>query len=133
MFGSGKKTVDSLNYDKIQTMIGEGTEIKGNLQSNGVVRIDGLLEGSIHHNGDMLVGPKGRVMAEIHSKGLSIAGEVRGEVHVEGKLELLPGSRLFGDIRCGHFVVHEGAMFHGRSMMAAETDAEVGKTVKVAK
>lgn len=133
MFSSNKKTVDSLSYDKIQTIIGEGTEIKGNIQSNGVVRIDGTLEGTIHHNGDLLVGPKGRVVAEIRTKGLSIAGEVRGELHVEGKLELLPGARVFGDIRCGHFVVHEGAMFHGRSMMAAESEAEGGKVVKVAK
>lgn len=133
MFGSGKKTMDSLNYDKIQTIIGEGTEIKGNIQSNGVVRIDGVLEGTIHHTGDLLVGPKGRVVAEIHSKGLSIAGEVRGQIQVEGKLELLPGARLYGDIRCGLFVVHEGAMFHGRSMMASESEAEGAKIVKAVK
>lgn len=133
MFSSSKKSMDSISYEKIQTIIGEGTEIKGNIQSTGVVRIDGVLEGTIQHNGDLLVGPKGKVVAEIRSKALSIAGEVRGEVHVEGKLELLPGSRLYGDIRCGHFVVHEGAMFHGRSIMAPDTEAEGGKVVKVAK
>lgn len=120
VFGAAKKTADSLGYDKVQTMIGEGTEIKGTIQATGVVRIDGTLEGSILHNGDLIVGPKGRVIADIRSKGLAVAGEVRGNVETEEKLELLPGARLYGDIKCGHLVVHEGAMFHGRSLMAEE-------------
>lgn len=120
MFGSAKKTVDSLNYGAVQTIIGEGTEIKGSIQATGVVRIDGYLEGAVHHQGELIVGPKGRVVADIHSKALAIAGEVRGNVDIAEKLELLPGARLFGDIRCGHLVVHEGATFHGRSTMAQD-------------
>ncbi len=124
MFGS-KKTVDSLSYDKVQTIVGEGTEIKGTITSTGVVRIDGRLEGSIDHSGDLIVGPKGNVIANVRAKGLAVAGEVRGQIEVETKLELLPGSRLYGDIQCGHLVVHEGAMFHGRSLMSSEDTSGV--------
>lgn len=124
MFGSTKKTTDSLGYAKVQTIIGEGTAIKGSIQATGVVRIDGELEGSIEHAGELIIGPKGRVTAEVRSKALAVAGEVRGNVTVEEKLELLPGSRLFGDIRCGHLIVHDGAMFHGRSLMSGEDTAQ---------
>lgn len=117
MFGSAKKTGDSLNYGSVQTIIGEGTEIKGTIQATGVIRIDGCLEGTIDHRGELIVGPKGRVLADIHAKSLAVAGEVRGKVEAEEKLELLPGARLYGDIRCGHLVVHEGATFQGRSLM----------------
>lgn len=120
VFGTPKKTADSLGYDKVQTIIGEGTEIKGSFEAKGVVRIDGTLEGKVHHEGDLIIGPTGRVVADITSKALAVAGEVRGNVEVADKLELLPGARLYGDIRCGHLVVHEGAMFHGRSLMAGE-------------
>jgi len=121
VFGSSKKpTADSLNYGKVETIIGEGTEIKGTIESAGVVRIDGFLEGTIVHSGDLIVGPKGRLVANIRSKGLAMSGEVRGDVQVEGKLELLPGARLHGDVRCGHLVVHEGAFFQGRSNMGTE-------------
>lgn len=127
MFGSAKKTTaDSLQYGKIETVIGEGTEIKGTIESSGVVRVDGYLEGTIKHNGDLVVGPKGRIHANIQSKGLAMSGEVCGDVVVEGKLELLPGARLQGDIRCGHLVVHEGAIFQGRSNM--NTGSEPAKT-----
>jgi cytoskeletal protein CcmA (bactofilin family) len=124
VFGAAKKTADSLGYDKVQTIIGEGTEIRGTIQATGVIRIDGTLEGSIVHQGDLIIGPKGRVTADIRSKGLAVAGEVRGNVETDDKLELLPGARLYGDIRCGHLVVHEGAMFHGRSLMANEESQE---------
>ncbi|MFZ5823766.1 MAG: bactofilin family protein [Bacillota bacterium] len=123
MFGKSKKpTADSLNYGKVETVIGEGTEIKGTIESSGVVRVDGYLEGTVHHNGDLIVGPKGRIVANIKSKGLAMSGEVRGEIDVEGKLELLPGARLHGDVKCGHLVIHEGAVFHGRSNMAPAND-----------
>ena len=124
VFGAAKKTADSLGYDKVQTIIGEGTEIRGTIQATGVIRIDGTLEGSIVHQGDLIIGPKGRVTADIRSRGLAVAGEVRGNVETDDKLELLPGARLYGDIKCGHLVVHEGAMFHGRSLMANEETQE---------
>ncbi|HYF80322.1 MAG TPA: polymer-forming cytoskeletal protein [Symbiobacteriaceae bacterium] len=124
VFGAAKKTADSLGYDKVQTIIGEGTEIRGTIQATGVIRIDGTLEGSIVHQGDLIIGPKGRVTADIRSRGLAVAGEVRGNVETDDKLELLPGARLYGDVKCGHLVVHEGAMFHGRSLMANEETQE---------
>lgn len=119
MFGNSKKATDSLAYGKVQTIIGEGTEIKGEIQSSGVVRIDGALEGSITHAGELIIGPKGRLTATVRATALAMSGEIRGDVDIEGKLELLSGSRLYGDIRCGHLVVHEGAMFHGRSFMSS--------------
>ena len=125
MFGSAKKTTDSLGYSKVETLIGEGTTIKGTIQATGVVRIDGALEGSIDHAGELIIGPKGRVTADVRSKALAIAGEVRGDIIVEEKLELLPGARLYGDIRCGHLIVHDGAMFHGRSLMSGEDTPQV--------
>lgn len=120
MLGIAKKASEVVTASKVETIIGEGTEIKGTIQSTGVVRIDGYLEGSIVHAGDLIIGPKGRLQAQIKSTGLAVAGEIRGDVEVEGRLELLAGARLFGDIRCGHLVVHEGATFHGRSLMSSD-------------
>jgi len=117
MFGSAKAAARQQDYGKVDTVIGEETRLKGEIQSQGVVRVDGIVEGKIEHNGLLIVGPAGRLLANVMSKGLAVAGEVRGDVEVEGKLELLAGARMFGDIRCGHLVVHEGATFQGHSSM----------------
>ncbi|MFO7171756.1 MAG: polymer-forming cytoskeletal protein [Bacillota bacterium] len=112
-----KRAGETLRYSRIDTVLGEGTVIRGDLQSTGVVRIDGTLEGQVDHDGILLVGPKGRVIANVRARGMSVAGEVHGDVDVEGTLELLSGAVLRGDIRCAHLVIHEGAVFEGRCHM----------------
>ena len=131
VFGSRKRaTADSLSYGKIETLIGEGTQIKGSFQSSGVLRVDGFVEGSIEHDGDLIVGPKGRIQATIKARSLATAGEIQGDVEVAEKLELLPGANLTGDVRCGHLVIHEGARFHGRSLMSVAESAEPSPPVR---
>lgn len=132
MFGKNKR-VDLRDNGKIDTVIGEHSELKGAFQAKGTVRIDGFVEGTIQHDGHLIIGPTGRLDAIVKSRLLSIAGEVKGEVEVEGRLELLPGARLIGDIRCGHLVVHEGAMFEGRSQMLQRNDAAAGAENKLGK
>lgn len=117
MFGSGKVKDDSLGYTKVQTIIGEGTEIKGSINSNGVMRIDGVLEGTVEHAGQLVIGPKGRLVANVQAGSMAIAGEVRGDLKVTEKLELLSTARVFGDVTCGQLVVHPGAIFQGQSRM----------------
>jgi cytoskeletal protein CcmA (bactofilin family) len=87
VFGGAKKTADSLNYGTVQTIIGEGTEIKGMIHSTGVVRIDGVLEGTVEHQGDLIIGPKGKVTADIKSKALAVA--VAYGLAIEGMQVLL--------------------------------------------
>lgn len=117
MFGTNRRPVESA-HGKVQTLIGEGTALKGSIRSDGVVRIDGYLEGTIENACELIIGPKGRVVAAVAAENLSLAGELHGEVLVTGKLELLPGSRLVGNIQCDHLIVHDGATFHGQSRMA---------------
>jgi cytoskeletal protein CcmA (bactofilin family) len=125
VFGRGRSKDDSLGYTKVQTIIGEGTAIKGSINSNGVMRIDGTLEGTIEHLGQLVIGPKGRLLANVKAESMAIAGEVRGDVIVKDKLELLSTARLFGDVRCGQLIVHPGAVFQGQSRMAHDEKPEL--------
>lgn len=122
VFGSKKRQTTDLAHGKIETVVGEGTQIKGAIESRGVVRVDGAIEGSLYHDGDLVIGPKGRLVADIQAKSLVMSGEVRGDVEIEGRLELFPGAKLYGDARCGQLVIHEGAVFHGRSSMGTESE-----------
>lgn len=136
MFGKGKgPSTEKPSTGKIDTIIGEGTELTGEVKSTGMVRVDGSLNGAIHHDGDLIIGPQARVAANIWARTLVLSGEVRGDVSIEGRLELLPGARLIGDISCGQLIIHLGALFQGRSSMAAvveEPAEEVAAEVAVA-
>lgn len=124
MFGKSKST---LGLNRVDTIIGEGTHLKGTVQSTGVLRIDGLFEGHIDHGGELVVGPAGQVIATVKAKAMAIAGEVRGEVAVQHKLEILSSGRMIGDVHSGHLIVHEGATFQGRSLMSGHDKDKVAQ------
>ncbi len=107
------------SFDKVDTIIGKGTEFKGTISSAGVVRIDGRVEGEILHRGDLIVGETGTVVANIKARHVTVAGEVRGNVEAEGKLEIVPTGRLFGDVKVAGLVIADGAVFRGASEMRA--------------
>lgn len=127
MFGRKTSRVN-VQPTKIETIIGEHAEIRGEIHSKGVVRVDGLLQGTVDHQGHLVIGPSGRLIANVKALSMAVAGEIRGDVEVEGVLELLEGARMLGDVRCGHLVIHAGATFQGRSSMM---DARITGTESV--
>lgn len=110
----GKRDHD--HPDRIESLLGKGTEFRGTLVSSGVVRIDGRLEGEINHNGTLVIGESAVIVANVKAKQLTIAGHVKGNVDCDGRLELVSTARLYGDIKVGQLVVADGAIFHGVSM-----------------
>ena len=117
MFGKREGGTGAVG-DKVETIIGQETTIQGSIHSSGVLRIDGKVEGDIHHRGDLIIGETGEVTAKvIEARHVSIAGTVRSSVVTEGKLELVPSGRLYGDIKVAGLIIGEGAIFRGNSEM----------------
>lgn len=114
MFGSKekKKPVDP---NKVETIIGSGTKLTGNLYSEGSIRIEGEIEGEIVSKGDVYVGEAGRLAADIKARNVVVAGEVQGNVDAESKLEIVPTGKLIGDITMSTLVIEDGATFKGKS------------------
>lgn len=103
--------------DKVNTLIGVGTEIKGNVKATGGIRIDGRVEGEILHDGDLIVGEEGVVEAGIKTRNATIAGEVRGNIEASGRVEIVSTGKVFGDIVVATLIVNEGAIFDGHCQM----------------
>lgn len=101
--------------EKVETMIGKGSKMTGNIYSSGSIRVEGRVEGEIKSAGDLFIGEEALVIASIHCKNIIIAGEVQGNVDVVEKLEILPSGKLFGDIKMSKLIIEDGATFKGRS------------------
>ncbi len=117
MFSSNKKKSFS---GKIETLISQDTYIEGTIESSGTLRIDGTVKGGIKKADGVIVGENGIVEGDINSKGVSLAGRIRGNVYSEVELELLPGSTLTGDIETSKLSIAEGAHFDGVCTMIEE-------------
>ncbi len=103
--------------DKVNTLIGVGTEIKGTVKATGGIRIDGRVDGEILHEGDLVVGEEGVVEATIKTRNATIAGEVKGNVEASGRVEIVSTGKLYGDIIVTTLIINEGAVFDGNCQM----------------
>ncbi len=114
MLGKKKKNVES--PIRVETIIGNGTSISGNLYCKGSIRVEGQIEGGeVVAAGDVFIGKDGKVVANIKGRNIIIAGEVRGDVDAKEKLEIVPTGTLIGDIKMATLVIEDGASFKGKS------------------
>ncbi|CAG2148915.1 hypothetical protein LMG31506_03908 [Cupriavidus yeoncheonensis] len=102
----------------IDTLIGEGTAIDGDLVFSGGLRLDGKVRGNIRAAGDnasmLVISEKGMVEGEITVGHLILNGTVKGPVHAGELLELQPHARVLGEVRYAALEMHQGALVEGR-------------------
>ena len=116
MFGSVKKHIDNPTSD-IETIIGRGTTIKGNLEGSGNIRIDGDIDGDVSVTGNIVIGESGNVQGNIKADSLTVGGTIKGNADCDGNLCIQAKGQLIGDIRARSLNIEEGGIFKGRSEM----------------
>lgn len=99
---------------KIGTVLGENASFNGVLTFSGTVRIDGKFEGEIKaEGGDLIIGNKAEIKANIVAGCVVIGGRVEGNVTATRRLELQSQSQLIGNIKTSNLVVSEGVLLQG--------------------
>jgi cytoskeletal protein CcmA (bactofilin family) len=94
--------------------IGPSIHVKGELQGDEDLTIDGRIEGKIElrdHN--LTIGANGKIKADLHAKMIIIAGEVSGNAFATERVEITPSGKLNGDIASPRITIADGAHFKG--------------------
>jgi cytoskeletal protein CcmA (bactofilin family) len=109
------------------SIIGPGMRIEGDLETDGTVRIEGSVHGTIRAGKAVVLGPGGEVAGDIFTQDAVIGGRVSGTVVAESRLELQSSSVIEGEIRARaeHLKLDEGARFNGQIRML-EADEQGG-------
>ena len=115
MFGVKK---GSTPQNSIDSLIGVGTRIEGNMIFTGGLRIDGEVRGNIRSEngleGTLVISEKASVEGEISVGHVVINGTVIGPVTAGESLELLPSARVTGDVEYHQIEMQQGAVIQGR-------------------
>src|ERR1700727_3053306 len=113
------------------SLIGAGTSMKGDITSNGDLRIDGTLVGNIHCSAKVVIGANGVVTGDINGQQADIMGKVTGTIKVKDLLQLKGGSLLNGNIQAGKLQITPTASFNGECHMnpAGESNAPAGRSI----
>jgi len=111
-----KNTPNEMESIGINT-IANGTIIKGDIKTNGDIRIDGTLIGTLDSKGKVVIGNSGNVEGEIMCQNGVIAGNIKAKITVSELLTLQASARLTGDIITNKLAIEPGAKFTGHCSM----------------
>ena len=106
------------------SLIGAGTTMKGDITSNGDLRIDGTLVGNIHCSAKVVIGANGNVQGDIHGQQADIMGKVTGTIKVKDLLQLKGGSAVSGNIEASKLQIEPTANFNGECHMSTPPATE---------
>lgn len=115
----GKSNTNNAPEGASINLIGNGTNIVGDITSNGDLRIDGTLNGNLTISGKLVVGTTGKIEGNIQCQNADISGEINGKVTVSELLALKASAKILGDIITGKISIEPNATFTGTCNMGA--------------
>lgn len=98
-------------------LLGAGTSIVGDINSNGDMRIDGTLKGNVSISGKLVVGSSGIIEGTVSCKNAEIQGEIKGKLSVTESLSLKSTAKILGDIITNKITIEPNALFTGTCNM----------------
>jgi cytoskeletal protein CcmA (bactofilin family) len=110
------------------SIIAAGTTLKGDITSNGDIRIDGNLQGNIHCTAKVVIGANGAVEGDISGQQADIMGKVTGTIKVKDLLQLKGGSQVNGNLYAGKLQIEPSANFNGQCHMTTGAASGSGFT-----
>ncbi len=105
------------------SLIGSGTTLKGDITSNGDLRIDGTLIGNITSSSKIIIGANGVVEGDINGQQADIMGKVTGTIKVKELLQLKSNCQVNGNLHSAKLQIEPAANFNGQCHMTLEQPA----------
>ena len=104
--------------NRIDSLIGVGTRIEGDVSFSGGLRVDGEIKGNVTAVSDaastLVVSEQARIEGDIRVSHLVVNGTIDGPVYASEFLELQSKSRVRGDVHYSRLEMHLGAVVEGR-------------------
>lgn len=128
MWGQNKKPKQTAHID---SLIGQNTEIHGDVIFSGGLHVDGIIKGSvIAEKGDdsvLTLSERGTIEGEVKVPNVVVNGSVIGDVHATGHVELAALARVHGNVYYSLIEMAMGAEVNGKLMHQAENKSSVSE------
>jgi cytoskeletal protein CcmA (bactofilin family) len=98
--------------------------IQGDIATDGTVRVDGRIDGTLHRADTLIIGAGGAVIGNIEAREVVVGGELTGDLSVRGRVEIQKTATVRGDIRAAAVGLEEGGTVHGH-VIVHSLDAEM--------
>jgi len=115
--------------ESVISIIGPGMTVVGDCETEGTVRVEGTVQGSIKAGKAVVIGKQGKVTGDIVTQDAVISGYLSGTLVAESRLELQATCHVDGEIRTRRMQLEEGAVLNGTVQMGDRKKAAPGATV----
>ena len=108
-----------LEEEGYQMYLGQGCRLTGILKVQGMMRIDGFVEGEVFGSDLIQVGKEGTIEATVRAKHIVAQGPLRGDIAAQEKVELLAPAKVEGSIDSPVFLLEAGVLVNGTLKMTS--------------
>jgi cytoskeletal protein CcmA (bactofilin family) len=107
------------------SVIAQGMRIVGDIECSGVLKIEGIVEGTIRGPRQLLLGRQGEVKGDVHAREVILGGRVQGTVVADERIEIQGTALVTGDVHTKSIAVLEGGRINGSVRMDDNVGAGV--------
>ncbi len=111
--------------ERCTNVVATGAKWKGTLRVDDSVRIDGTFSGEVDTKGTVHVSEGAEVDAKIHATFVVVAGNFKGEIRCDQRVEMMPRGKVTGEIATKTLSIHEGAMLDGSVQMTESGSTKI--------
>ena len=95
--------------------------VRGDITTEGTLRIDGRMEGSVRGADTVVVGASGVIVGDVEAREVIVAGTIHGSVSASERIEVQASARVHGDVSAPALALQEGGVVHGHLCIEADT------------
>lgn len=104
-----------------RNLIGKGTTISGEVNSDGVIRLDGVIKGNLTTKAKLVIGESGAIYGDINCHNADISGKVEGKIIVKELLSIKAAATIKGELYTKQLTIEPGAIFDGTCDMSGNS------------
>ena len=123
----------SAGKDAALSVIAAGTRITGELVSDGIVKVEGTVVGTVRADRQVLVAKGGTIQGDVFTRDAIVGGEIHGAILADDRVEVQSSSIIQGDITTLRIVIHEGGEVNGHVRMGNPQALEQAKAAAAAR
>ena len=112
--------IPELPEPRSSTVIAKDLIVTGRLSGEGVVQIEGTVEGEVNLRGYVIVTATGKVKGPVEADVIRVAGQVEGNLVSHDHIQLERTGTINGDVTTVSFVIENGGRLNGRTTMVSE-------------
>lgn len=112
--------------EAVISIVGPGMKVVGDCETDGTVRIEGAIQGSVRAGKAVVVGKDGSVEGDIFTQDAVVSGRIVGSLVAESRLEIQASAKIEGEVKARRMQLDEGAVLNGTVTMGQAATMEPG-------